>query len=393
MTQHPNNRMAVLLVLAIIISMALGTVAGGVAGGIAGYAFATMRSPVREISLASSPAAAQPAANTGAGATSLRVQENSETIVATAKAGPAVVTVITTLQQPTGQRQTLIEPTASGSGVIIDKNGYILTNNHVIEGQKKITIIFANGDRADAKLLGGDSLADVAVLKVDIAVPAVAELGDSDSLTPGQHVLAIGSALGDFRNTVTSGIVSGLGRTLPGVDYRMDDLIQTDAAINHGNSGGPLLNLAGQVIGINVAIYRGDATTGDSTVEGVGFAIPINTAKLVSQQIISTGTVTRPYLGVAYQMLTPQLASYYKLSQQQGAYITTVTPNTPAAKAGLQEQDIIVTVGDHNLSDTFSLFTALLRYKPGETVQMKIMRGGEEMTVSVALTERPADLK
>ena len=389
MTQHPNNRMALLLVIAILASLALGTVAGGIAGGVTGYVFGTMRTSGSPVSLTNGAAAVETAASSSA----VRVQETSDSVDAVNKTGPAVVTVITTLQQTTGQRQTLIEPTASGSGIIIDKDGHILTNNHVIEGQKKITIIFANGEQAEAKLLAGDSLADIAVLKVDIAVPAVAELGDSSTLTSGEHVLAIGSALGDFRNTITAGIISGLGRTLPGVDYRMDDLIQTDAAINHGNSGGPLINLAGQVVGINVAIYRGDATTGDTSVEGVGFAIPINTAKLVAQQIISTGKVTRPYVGVSYQTLTPQRASYYKLSQPQGAYVTAVMPNTPAAKAGLQEQDIIVAVNDSKLSDTLSLFTALIRYKPGDTVQMKIMRGGKEMTVSVVLAERPPDVK
>jgi len=391
MTQNPNNRIAVLLAIAIIVSMALGAVTGGIAGGIAGYAFANVRTP-RQVSLAA--AAAQPAASTAPAAAPLRVQEASDTVDAVKKAGPAVVTVITTLQRPTGQRSTTpVDPTASGSGIILDKNGYILTNNHVIDGQKRIDIIFADGGQAEAKLVGGDSLADLAILKVDTAVSAVAELGDSEALVAGEHVLAIGSALGDFRNTVTAGIISGLGRRLPGVDYRMDDLIQTDAAINHGNSGGPLINLAGQVVGINVAIYRGSTVTGDDTVEGVGFAIPINTAKLVAQQIISSGKVTRPFIGVSYQMLTPQLASYYKITQQQGAYITQVTPNTPAAKAGLQEQDVIIAIGEHKLDDSFSLFTALLRYKPGDTVQVKIVRGGKEMALNLTLVERPADVK
>jgi serine protease Do len=384
MMQNPNNRMAAILAVAIIVSMVLGTLAGGVAGGIAGYAVASMRSTrqatgaVSETAFSTTPA------------TELRVQESSDAVDAVNKAGPAVVTVITTLKTTTGQRMT-IEPTASGSGIILDKSGHILTNNHVIEDQKRIDIIFANGAQAEAKLVGGDSLADLAILKVDSQMPSVAELGDSDAIAPGQHVLAIGSALGDFRNTITAGIISGLGRRLPGVDYRMDDLIQTDAAINHGNSGGPLVNLAGQVIGINVAIYRGDTVTGDTTVEGVGFAIPINTAKLVAQQLISSGKVTRPYVGVSYQTLTPQVAAYYKITQQQGAYITQVVPNTPASRAGLQEQDVIVAVGDQQLGDSYSLFTALLRYNPGDTVAMKIVRGGKEITVNVVLAERPAD--
>ncbi len=385
-----NNRIAILLVITMLVSMTLGAAAGGVVGGIAGYALASHRLD-RQVSPASG--SALPAASVAGASSVLRLEESSSAIDAVAKAGPAVVTVITTLQQPSGLRITPLEPTASGSGIIIDDRGHILTNNHVIEGQKKITVIFANGDQAEAKLVGGDSLADLAVLKVDQRTTTVAELGDSDTLTPGQHVLAIGSALGDFRNTVTAGIVSGLGRSLSGVDYRLDDLIQTDAAINHGNSGGPLVNLAGQVVGINVAIYRGSTVTGDSTVEGVGFAIPINTAKLVSQQLIEHGKVIRPYVGVSYVMLTPQLASYYKAAAQQGAYLTQIVANTPASRAGLQEQDVIVALGDRALNDSYSLFTALLRYKPGDVVQMKVLRGGKELTISVTLAERPADAK
>ena len=389
MVANQNARIGIVLAFAILVSLLLGTIGGGIAGGIAGYSLAGLRSPAQQATVASVDSPAQQAVNAQLGATAIKVQESSADIDAVKKAGPGVVTVITTLARQPGQR-TQTEPTASGSGIVLDAQGHILTNNHVIDGQTKIQIIFANGDQAEAKLVGGDSLADLAVLTVDGPTPAAAELGDSDLLVPGQRVLAIGSALGDFRNTVTAGIVSGLGRQLPGVDYRMDDLIQTDAAINHGNSGGPLINLAGQVVGINVAIYRGTTATTDGTVEGVGFAIPIDTAKLVAQQLIASGKVTRPYVGVSYQMLTPQLASYYKISQKQGAYVTNVVAGTPAAKAGLQAEDIIVAVEDKKLDDAYSLFTALLRYKPGDTVRMKILRGGKDMTVSVTLAERPA---
>lgn len=390
MSQTTNNRIALLLAIAIIVSMVLGAAAGGLAGGIAGYALASRR-VARPV--AATYVAGEPAASSGGATSVLRVEEAGGTIDAVKKTGPAVVTIITTLQQATGPRALPLESTASGSGIILDATGNILTNNHVVEGQKKIVVIFADGEQADARLVGGDSLSDLAVIKVERATTAVAELGDSDTLSPGQHVLAIGSALGDFRNTVTAGIVSGLGRALTGVDYRLDDLIQTDAAINHGNSGGPLINLAGQVIGINVAIYRGSAVSGDSTVEGVGFAIPINTARLVSQQIIANGKVVRPYIGVSYVMLTPQLASFYKASAPRGAYLSQIVANTPAARAGLKEQDVVTAVGDRTLNDSYSLFTALLRYKPGDTVEMKVTRGGKELTVTVALAERPPDVK
>jgi 2-alkenal reductase len=390
MSSHPNRRLAVLLVLAIILSMALGTVAGGIAGGIAGYTLATLRGSADQTSLGDGTGLLS--VNTAVTPSRLSVQESSASIDATRKAGPAVVTVITTLQTQPGQRTPTVEPTASGSGIILDKSGHILTNNHVIDGQKKITIIFADGTQSDAQLVGGDAMADLAILKVDAAVPAVAELGDSDALVSGERVLAIGSALGDFRNTVTGGVVSGLGRSLPGVDYRLDNLIQTDAAINHGNSGGPLINLSGQVVGINVAIYRGSTLIGDTSVQGVGFAIPVNTASVVAQQLIATGKVTRPYLGVTYQMLTPQLASYYKVNQKQGAYVTGISANTPAAKAGIQEKDVISAIDDRPLGDTYSLFTALLFHHPGDTVRTTVMRGDKALTLNVVLTERPAGL-
>ena len=393
MADNTHNRSGLILVLAVVLSLIVGAAAGGVAGGIAGYTLAGQRTSQTQVVTLNGVAPAQEVSKTQAAPVQLRVQESSDTVDAVKKAGPAVVTVITTLQSTSGQQRTQVAPTASGSGIILDKSGHILTNNHVIEDQKKLTIIFANGDQADATIVGADALGDLAVLKVDVPVTAVAELGDSDALIPGQHVLAIGSALGDFRNTVTAGIISGLGRRLPGVDYRIDDLIQTDAAINHGNSGGPLVNLAGQVVGINVAIYRGTGTGEDATVEGVGFAIPIETARLVADQIIASGKVVRPYVGVSYQMLTPQLASYYKTSQKQGAYVTNVSANTPATKAGLQEQDVITAIGDKQLNDSYSLFSALLRHRPGDTVQMKIMRGDKEMTLTVTLIERPASLQ
>ncbi len=391
--RNTKNRSGLILVLAVVLSLIAGAAAGGVAGGIAGYTLAGQRTPQPQVVTLDGSAPAQEVGRTQAAPAQLSVQESSDTVDAMKKAGPAVVTVITTLQSSSGQQRTQVAPTASGSGIILDKNGHILTNNHVIEGQQKVTVIFANGDQADAKLVGADTIGDLAVLKVNGPVPAVAELGDSDALLAGQHVLAIGSALGDFRNSVTEGIISGLGRRLPGVDYRIDDLIQTDAAINHGNSGGPLVNLAGQVVGINVAIYRGTGTGEDATVEGVGFAIPIGTAKLVADQLIATGKVVRPYVGVSYQMLTPQLASYYKTAQQQGAYVTNVAINTPGSRAGLQEQDVITAIGDRQLNDSYSLFSALLRYHPGDTVQMKLMRGDKDMTVTVTLIERPDSLQ
>jgi 2-alkenal reductase len=215
------------------------------------------------------------------------------------QAGPAVVTVINTMQVTTtrgrfgnvmpGQSQVA---EASGSGVIIDSRGYIVTNQHVVANQQSLQVIFADGTKVAATLVGEDVSTDLALLKVDVKVPAVAQFGDSDKLELGQPVVAIGTALGDFVNTVTEGIVSGTHRHLDDASASVQDLIQTDAAINHGNSGGPLLDLEGKVIGINTAVVRNDGTMG-SVAEGLGFAIPSNTVSTVVDQLLKNRSISR----------------------------------------------------------------------------------------------------
>lgn len=215
------------------------------------------------------------------------------------QAGPAVVTVINTMPQTItrgrygnvvpGQGQTT---QASGSGIIIDSRGYIVTNQHVVANQQSLQVIFADGTKVAATLVGEDVSTDLAVLKVDVKVPAIAQFGDSDKLELGQPVVAIGTALGDFVNTVTEGIVSGTHRQLDDASASVQDLIQTDAAINHGNSGGPLLDLEGKVIGINTAVVRNDGTMG-SVAEGLGFAIPSNTVSSVVEQLLKNSPVSR----------------------------------------------------------------------------------------------------
>ena len=203
------------------------------------------------------------------------------------KAGPAVVTIVNTQSVMTGRGRFPVQATGIGSGIIVDNRGYIITNYHVIEGQQSLEVIFSDGAKAPARLVGGDSAADIAVVKVDVAVPAVAEFGNSDALEAGQPVVAIGSALGDFRNTVTAGVVSALHRNLDeSTQSTLGDLIQTDAAINEGNSGGPLIDMSGKVIGINVAVVRSTGYQG-STAEGLGFAIPANTAQQIANGLIA----------------------------------------------------------------------------------------------------------
>ena len=284
---------------------------------------------------------------------------------------------------PTGDQ------TVSGSGVFISQDGYILTNNHVVEGVKEVNIVLSDGSQQKATIVGTDIYADLAVLKTTGQVPAVATLGNSDVLKPGESVIAIGSPLGDFKNTVTAGVVSATGRSIDtGQGYQIEGLIQTDAAINQGNSGGPLVNLAGQVIGINTLIIR-NGNSG-AVAEGLGFAIPANTARAVAEQIMQKGYFSRPYLGIRWQSITPDIAAAYNLPVKWGAYVTDVTANSPAGQAGLQADDIIVQIGDIPVDETHSYINVLFQYKPGDQVTVVVLRNGQRLDMRVTLGESTA---
>ena len=311
-------------------------------------------------------------------------------------AGPAVVTVVNKMQATTGGRGSFGQgqaPEALGSGVIIDSQGDIITNEHVVNGQQSLSVIFQDGTQVPATLIGADAFSDIAVIKVDAKVPAVAQFGDSDALEPGQPVVAIGSALGDYKNTVTAGIVSALHRQLGDGSTSTQDLVQTDAAINHGNSGGPLLDLNGNVIGINTAVVRSTGTMGD-VAEGLGFAIPSNTAKSVAQQLMQSGSIAHPYLGITYQAITPDFATQNNLSVQQGVYVTDVASGSPAEQAGIQPDSIITKFDGVPLgSDTGStLVTLLTKHKVGDSVTLSVI-GPNSTTakdVTVVLGTRPS---
>jgi serine protease Do len=300
--------------------------------------------------------------------------------------GPSVVTVVGTIPGqmtffgPTGDQ------TVSGSGIFISDQGYLITNNHVIEGTKEVNIVLADGTREKASLVGADQYSDVAVLKAEGKVPAVAKLGNSDVLDPGETVIAIGSPLGNFKNTVTVGVVSATGRSIDsGRGYQLEGMIQTDAAINEGNSGGPLVNLAGEVVAINTLIVRG---SGSGTVaEGLGFAIPINTVRAVAEQIIKNGFIARPYMGIRWQLITPDIASMYNLPVQWGIFVTEVASGSPAAQAGIQPNDIIIKIGDVSIDETHSYLNALFQYKPGDQVEVVVRRDGNELQLNVTLGE------
>ncbi len=386
-----RNRLSCLsLSLVIVVSLVAGSCAGSGFGALATLTLLQFHSPGgTPVSITPyawpTPVLATPAAATG----TITVTEESATVEAVARVTPAVVTVINTLPPQRAFRWVIEQPEAIGSGVIIDPEGYIVTNNHVVENAQDLSVILQDGTKLPARLVGTDQYTDLAVIKVDQAGLPAASLGDSDALRPGEHVVAIGSALGDFRNTVTTGVVSALGRNLDtGAGYQLEGLIQTDAAINHGNSGGPLLNLQGQVIGINTAIIRG-GTTSSSIAEGLGFAIPSNTVRQVVPQLIERGYVSRPDLGISHRPITPQLASYYGLSARWGELVIEVPAGTAAAQAGLQRGDIIIAINGQAIDGDHPFINLLLRHQPGDTVSLTIHRDGRELTLSVTLSEQP----
>jgi len=288
----------------------------------------------------------------------------------------------------------------AGSGFVIDESGHVLTNFHVVQGAQKIEVTLGDRSRYDARVIGGDPRNDVALLQTDTKgrkVPAL-PLGDSNGLQVGQRVLAIGNPFG-FQSTLTTGVVSALGRTVQTSEQAfIDDAIQTDAAINRGNSGGPLLNSHGEVIGINTAIFTPTGTTA-----GIGFALPINTAKQIAQDLISTGRVRRAVLGIEGTEVWPQLAEALNLPVSEGILVERVTPNGPAAQAGLRGGDrtvaaglrrliiggdVLVAVDGNKIASNFDLNVRLNRKRPGEVVTVTVYRGRQKMDVKITLGER-----
>jgi 2-alkenal reductase len=262
-----------------------------------------------------------------------------------------------------------------------------VTINLVIDGCGALQVIFFVGQQASAQLVGTDPVYDIAVIQVSADVPGTVNWGDSSRLEAGQPVVAIGSALGDFANTVTVGVVSGLNRRIGGADA-MTGLIQTDAAINHGNSGGPLLNMNAEVIGVNTLVVR-DASSGDQA-EGLGFAIPANSAHAIADQLMQNGSVVRPYLGVSYQTLTPPAAADRGITPTSGAYLSDVQAGSPAAQAGLRLGDVITTVDGQALTETTTLGSLLLQHRPGDRVPMQVIHANstQEVTITVTLGSR-----
>ncbi len=330
----------------------------------------------------------QPDAVSGAqGATPVAGGAEMDAVDVVQQVAPAVVTVIN--EQQRGPIGGDTQEAGSGTGFIIDDQGHIVTNWHVVDGGDEFSVVFADGTSRPATLVGADEISDLAVVKVEGDVPAVVSLGDSDALQPGQSVLAIGSPLGTFTNTVTEGIVSALGRNLPEVGF-YTNLIQHDAAINPGNSGGPLFNLAGEVVGVNTL----GITEGASGVsaQGLFFAIPSNTVKEIAAKLIADGEVIYPYLGIEGPVaVTEQIASENDLPVDHGVYLQGVAAGGPAADAGLRVGDILLGLDGQEINAENTLTEVLFAHQPGETVTVTVQRGNEQLEVEITLGERPTD--
>lgn len=305
-----------------------------------------------------------------------------------AKVGPGVVTIVNYLEATPAAQSPGEDAKASGSGFIISDQGFIVTNNHVVEGAARLEVILADGTTAQATLVGVDPFADLAVVRVDGPLPGVLSFGDSENLKPGQSVIAFGSPLGDFKNTVTVGVVSGKGRSVgDGLGFEQQDLIQTDAAISPGNSGGPLVTLTGEVIGVNTLVVRSSGLGGASA-EGLGFAVSSNTARAVVDELITTGRVMRPYLGVTWEAVPAELAAQQGVPE--GIAITEVVEGGPAALAGMRRGDILTALNGQGIDEENPFINQLLRFRPGEAVRVEIYRSGERVQLEITLAERPA---
>ncbi|MDQ6683113.1 MAG: trypsin-like peptidase domain-containing protein [Chloroflexota bacterium] len=362
--------------------VAVALVVGLASGGFSALAVADLIRPQ------SGGAAIAGAAASGAAA-AVRIDESSAVISAVQKVAPSVVTIVTQSNGLFGSGQ------GSGSGFIFDANGWILTNKHVVSGADTLRVVLNDTRTFDARVAGTDTLTDLAILKIDGTGLPVAPLGSSAALRPGQVAIAIGNPLGDYQNTVTSGVISGLGRQIPAGSTsqtsgdQLNNLIQTDAAINPGNSGGPLLNSGGQVIGINTAVA--------TSAQGIGFAIPIDVAKPILRLAVAGKKIARPWVGVHYQPVTKALATEKDLPVDYGALVAraasgndpAVVPGSPAARAGLQEGDVLVALDGVRIDASHDLSLLILPHAPGDDVTLRVLRQSTARDVDVTLGELP----
>ena len=311
------------------------------------------------------------------------------------KVGPSVVSIVSSSSKVdpyTGS--TTQTKDGAGTGIIVTDDGLVMTNKHVVEGGESFNIITSdNTEYKDAKVVATDPSNDLAFIRFSAKNLKAAELGDSDKVEVGQSVVAIGNALGQFQNTVTTGVISGKSRPITasssdGGSESLTNLFQTDAAINPGNSGGPLVDIEGKVIGINTAVA--------GSAQNIGFAIPINDAKNVLSSVIKTGKIVRPYIGVRYITLNEEIAKSNNLESSTGALIygkgtqLAVLPGSPADKAGLKEGDIILKLGNQDISETNSISSVIGKKKPGDKVEVVYLRDGKQNKSTLTLVEAPA---
>jgi len=358
-------------------------VAGLLSGGLSAAAVSSLLSPG-----ATTPSASAPSDVSGSAVSDVRIDESSAVISAVQEVAPAVVTIRVVSSGP------FTAQTGSGSGVIYDAAGWILTNRHVVADAQELDVVLDDGRRFSGTVYGIDTLTDLAIVKIEADRLIAAPIGSSAGLKPGQLAIAIGNPLGDYVSSVTTGVVSGLGRQIPITDATqssaetLNHLIQTDAAINPGNSGGPLVNSAGQVIGINTAV-----TTG---AQGIGFAIPIDVAKPIMEQALNGEELTRPWIGIYYTPVDAQVALDNDLPVEYGALISTadgsdpIFPGSPAEAAGLQAGDLIVELDAQRVDADHDLASLIIPHQPGDTVTLRVLRGNTTREVSVTLGELPA---
>ena len=399
-----------ILISILVASFILGGVAGGVFGVYAVNEPRVSQWILRNIFNQRSTSSSERILGKG----TIQIEEDSATVDVAADASPAVVSIV--VKQDVSRFFDLSSPfdelfgspqrslpegkqqVGAGTGFIISSDGMILTNKHVVSNGQgtadstEYTVILNDGTQHDATVLDSDPFNDLALVKIDATGLPTLELGGSDTLQIGQSVIAIGNALGQFSNTVTKGVVSGLARTITAGDSSgsvetLEDIIQTDAAINLGNSGGPLLNLAGQVVGVNTAISQQGQL--------IGFAIPINQAKKIIDSVEKFGRIVRPYLGVRYVLINEVVAKENNLSVDYGALILrgenasqlAVIPGSPADKAGLEENDIILELNGERIDADHSLAKQIQQFSPDDTVTLKVLHDGQEKEVQATLAE------
>lgn len=381
----------------ILVSILVSLIVGGIAGGVVGAGLKTTT-----LGTSASTTTKQ----------TLSVQEESATVDVVAKSSPAVVSIIVSKDyskiysnQPTSPFDNFFgfpisqqvpqgkQEIGGGSGFIVSTDGLIVTNKHVVDDdQAEYSVVMNDGKKYDAKVVAKDPTNDIAVVKIEAKDLPILSFANSDSAQIGQTVIAIGNALGQYRNTVTKGIISGKARTITagdttGQSETLEDVFQTDAAINAGNSGGPLLDLSGHVLAINTAVSQQGQL--------IGFSIPGNVVKRDIENVQKDGTITRAYLGVRYVTITKAMSDQNKLPLDHGALVKPANDNSPAVisgspadKAGIVENDIIISVNDTDISADHSLAGLLSKYNPGETISLKIYHKGDTKTVKVVLESR-----